>query len=253
MTEVLIQSTTREIRIEMDPHSQEILEEKEEVLEGLEPNNNKEIEPKDSSISSGYQSTQRKSRKEQKLKQLTSGRKKSRRKREMFLDGQGNSIIEKSELKGKIDLVGEKKELNLSEKILPPSAKIVLSRNQYRRKNQRTEDEFENEEDLEEEEMKDSIKKPSNYSLGDFISGSSSEESEDDLDFLKSPFLTIEASKNTLELLKSLPKDDSLYQEQLEKALIIKSTIEEFISRPSNEENILCGLLEQFELLSSLF
>eukprot|EP01114_Cavostelium_apophysatum_P007227 TRINITY_DN1913_c0_g1_i1.p1 TRINITY_DN1913_c0_g1~~TRINITY_DN1913_c0_g1_i1.p1 ORF type:complete len:396 (+),score=117.16 TRINITY_DN1913_c0_g1_i1:110-1297(+) len=234
--------------------SEDVSEEESEEESGSgdsEESQEGEAEGQQSASSSTRVRRPRKSKHDQMIKKLTNGRRKAKAKRGAFIDEQGNATMEKNnEQKGSVNLVGKNSEVTFSEKALPAHAKIVLHRNQFRRKYQPTEEDFEDD-DMEEEEPSNEQAK-SSYSLGDFISSSAEGQlAEEPVSvYLMSASECIEAAKNTVEMLQALPKNDPAIETLMRRCKEIKSALEELIPR-TEQEDVLQRLLEQFDRVSA--
>jgi len=181
-------------------------------------------------------------------------RAKARRQRNVFLDVDGNARMEKNnDEKGTVNLVGTgDNKVKFSEKALPASAKVVLYRNQFRRKYQPTEADFP---ENEEEENTTPQQQRHKTQLLDFLPETTkvqeSEITEETPDYLLSPSLCIETSKNTLEFIKQLPKDDPATVDLMKKCKELKPVLEEFISLAQSED-IMSQLLVEYENVSKV-
>jgi len=193
------------------------------------------------------------------LKKLTDKRRKARRKRNVFLDSDGSATIEKSEEHGGVNVVGTSTPVSFTEKALPASAKLVVNRNQYVKKRQAKEKDFQD--DIEEEAV--AVPSRRNMNLSDFLPATmvkpqpTGQFDDAEEDYLFSASQCVEASKNTLELLNQLKAknnqeiiDTENDQEILEKRCHkLKELITEFINQPQ-QEDVMMELLQQFENLS---
>jgi len=166
-------------------------------------------------------------------------------KRDVFLHEDGNSIFERNnEEKGTVTLVSEG--TVISEKALPPLAKLVVHENQWRRKYQPTEADFpEDEEDDEDEDSSPS----QGQKLVDYFQEETLDEEAPE--YLLSAQSCIESSKNMLELLKDLPKDDLAFEGCLQTCRSMKEALEGFISQ-AQDEILMMELLQQFDNISQL-
>jgi len=187
-------------------------------------------------------------------KKLSHGRVKARRKRGVFVEGDGSSTFEKSsETKGTVTSDG-KNQVSFNEKALPPMAKFVANRNQYRlkREQQRIRDrnfEEDDEDDGEEFEQRG----PSSSTLSDFIPDKVADQlSEQTPAYLLSPKSCIEESKNAVDLIKNLPPNDPALSELVNKCLEMKIVLQDFISQTDGDENLMADLFLQHESLSSV-
>jgi len=181
------------------------------------------------------------------VKRLAQSRQKARRRRGMFVDADGSATLEKNtEEQGTVNVVGTSNRVVFSEKALPASAKVVLYRNQFRRKWQATEEDFEeHEEDYEDPKEQ---QHPHSHSLADFISTSQQPQLQEDSTptYLLSPQSCIDTTKSITELLKQLPKDDFTVAELIAKLHELKPVLEEFISQTEQEE-LMIQLLQAFD------
>jgi hypothetical protein len=181
-------------------------------------------------------------------KQISNKRKNARRKRNIYVDQDGSSKLEKSTEYGQINVVGESKPVSFSEKALPPSAKFVVHRNQYVKKRQGNPQDFE---EFDEEDFP--AIKPTYHkaNLADFIpvTTKSTPQQEETPDYLLSPQQCIESAKATVELLKQLPEDDPMRSELVKKCQTLVGVMTEFLSQVE-QEDIVAELLQQFESVS---
>lgn len=187
-------------------------------------------------------------------KRKESKRRKARRKRGVFVDGDGSATIEKNnEEKGTVNVVGTSQPVTFSEKALPTSAKFVIHRNQFKKKRQAKEEDFESSED--EENISESRVNNTKPSFADYLPASAQnddeekEVEEDTPDYLLSPVACIEAVKNTIELLNQLPKNDPEVPQLMHRCKQFQSVMTEFIAQVE-QEDLMAELLTQFENLN---
>jgi len=178
-------------------------------------------------------------------------RAKAQRKRNIFLDADGSSKIEKNIARGEVNVVGLSKdnELVFPESALTSSAKFVVHKNQYKKKKQANEEDFEDMEDNNETEMESEPR--SRIMLSDFFPGTKINEESETPDYLISPQQCIKSVQSTLELLNQLPNDDPSIPNLLTRCQILKEALIGFISQTQNEE-ILMKLITQLEILEKI-
>jgi len=143
----------------------------------------------------------------------------------------------------------------VSDKALTTSAKVVVHRNQFRRRFEATEADFPEEEE-EEETPEQERKKPDAHSFGEYLgidaeTQKGSQVHEETPEYLLSAESCIEASKNTLELLEQLPKDDPSIQDLLQKCSQLKTALSSFVSQTEQQE-LLSVMLQQIDLLDAV-
>jgi len=188
---------------------------------------------------------------------LSEKRAKTKGRRNVWKDETGRSLFEMDETTpGQVALVGVEG-ISIPISALPTKAKFVVKQNQYSRRNETTEGDFEDEND-EEEDLDEYMYKPQRRTnFGDFIGASGSVEAtnvvpQSDPEYTKSPDKCLETAQSNLELFHLLEAEDPTKNHVLDNLRHLRTTLISFVQGENIEDNTMNKLITQLSALNEV-
>jgi len=175
--------------------------------------------------------------------------------RNVWKDGTGGSLFAKdNDNPGQVSLVNQGIQIPIS--VLPAEAKLVIHKNQFRRKWVADEDEDEKALNDAGSDSDTEYQPPQKTTLGDFLGNNSTVNSEkiqkeQVADYLVSPENCISTVIENISLLQALPPTDPSLAEIINNLKLLKQVLIQFVEQPQQEE-IMLQLLAQVEAVNDV-